>query len=266
MEEKLLRHAIRIGNLNTLDDLHLIAAKKPLVLPPAEKVLMVNVPGKNGMTDLSWAQTGWPVFYEREGSWDFYTQADEARVWQAYRDIQTRLAQTCRTPVRVVLEDEPSFAYIGRVWASTAPQQAKQMTKVTLRYRFFPFKELAKPLEEDWLWDEFGFETDLAPQKLGDLRLEMEEPRRDIRLPQTDRPTRLTLTATKGAVSWCLRRNNPEGEKLNEGNLAAGETKSVLMEPASSVNGGYISIFCLTLTRTSENGAVVQASYHPGYL
>ena len=169
-------HDIQIGEYHSARDFHLIPAKKCVVQPPTEKVISLNVPGMNGQADLSHSITGYPVFYEREGSWEFYSDMDCNRVGTAYRDIKRKLALQCQKTVKVILDDEPTFYYKGKVWMGKEPTSTKQQTKFTFNYRCYPFKYLVKPLEEDWLWDDFNFETDLAPQKLGDIILTADSP------------------------------------------------------------------------------------------
>lgn len=73
-------HDIQIGEYHSARDFHLIPAKKCVVQPPSEKVISLDVPGMNGQADLSHSITGYPVFYEREGSWEFYSDLDFNRV------------------------------------------------------------------------------------------------------------------------------------------------------------------------------------------
>ena len=72
-------HSITIGDKNTWDDWKMIPVSRPVVAPPVEKVLSVNVPGRDGTTYLSKSLTGYPVFKAREGSWEFYLDTDEWR-------------------------------------------------------------------------------------------------------------------------------------------------------------------------------------------
>lgn len=72
-------HSITIGDKNTWDDWKMIPVSRPVVAPPVEKVLSVDVPGRDGTTYLSKSLTGYPVFKAREGSWEFYLDTDEWR-------------------------------------------------------------------------------------------------------------------------------------------------------------------------------------------
>lgn len=263
----LLDHDIQIGAYHTKNDFHLIPAKKPVVQPPLEKVVMLDVPGMSGQADLSQSVTGYPVFYEREGSWEFYSDLTQNRIWSAYEDIKRKLARQCQNAVKVILDDEPTFYYLGKVWMGDKPTSTNQQTKFTLNYRFYPFKYLVKPLEEDWLWDDFNFETDLAPQKLGDIVLEAAATTvTPIRLPPTDKPAILALTAAGDTVQYTVRYNNASGTIVGQGSLTVGAKTEVLLKPAASTNGGMVNIYYLTLTKKAGKAAHVTGSYQPGYL
>ena len=53
-------HSITIGDKNTWDDWKMIPVSRPVVAPPVEKVLSVDVPGRDGTTYLSKSLTGYP--------------------------------------------------------------------------------------------------------------------------------------------------------------------------------------------------------------
>lgn len=264
-----MTHDIQIGMYHTRDDFHLIPVKKPVVQPPSEKVLTLDIPGMSGQVDLSHANTGYPVFYEREGSWEFYSDLDWNQIWDAYDRMKSELLRQCRDEaVKVILDDEPTFYYLGKVWAGAKPTSTNQQTKFTLNYRFYPFKYLAKPLENDWLWDDFSFETDLAPQKLGDIVLAAADTTTTpIRLPPTDKPAILTLWAQEAAVNFVVRYNSEKGAVIKEGSMPAGGVPTeILLKPAASINGGTVNSFYLTLTKAAGTEVHVTGHYQPGYL
>ena len=210
------------------------------------------------------------MFYEREGSWEFYSDLDFNRVWTAYRDIKRKLALQCQKTVKVILDDEPTFYYKGKVWMGKEPTSTNQQTKFTFNYRFYPFKYLVKPLEEDWLWDDFNFETDLAPQKLGDIILTADSPSAVVRLPPTDKPALLTLKGSGAGARYVLRYNNENGEVISQGSLFKlglfQWQAKILLKPAASTNGGILNIYYLQLTKEAGDEAHVRGTYEPGYL
>lgn len=56
---------------NTWEDWHLIPSSRPVVNPPTPKTTYIDIPGGDGIIDLSTALTGYPVYNNREGSWNF---------------------------------------------------------------------------------------------------------------------------------------------------------------------------------------------------
>lgn len=264
----ILTHDITIGSYHTRKDFHLIPVRKPVVQPPIEKTVTLEVPGASGQADLSHSLTGYPVFKEREGSWEFYLEPGVDRVWYAYQYLRSTLARTARRGARVVLDDEPSFYYLGAVWAGGAPSYSEQYAKITLNYRLYPFKFLAKPLETDWLWDEFNFETDLAPARLGSLVLDAADTAiAPVRLPATDRPALLKLCVYGADVNFVLRYNGASGAVVAQGVLREQDAYTdILLQPAANRNGGMVDIYYLTLTKAAGSAAEVRGSYEPGYL
>lgn len=172
-------HSITIGDKNTWDDWKMIPSSRPVVAPPVEKVVSVDVPGRDGTTYLSNSLTGYPVFKSREGTWEFYLDTDAWRGSNlsspigagALDHLSRMLHKGNATPgqVRVRLEDDPAFFYLGRVWVDGGIKQQNGHSLITLGYTLYPFKFLYESIREDWLWDDFGFETDLALPYCKDL-------------------------------------------------------------------------------------------------
>lgn len=182
-----MSHDAQIGAYHTANDLHLIPATKLLVAPPQPRRITVDVPGRSGRFDLYRTVTGTRRYDNREGSWNFYIDTDGWRsswgtpgLYTAYHKIGALLGAQNTGPnaVTVHLDDDPAFIYKGRVWMVNDYAAAQNYSKITLKYKLYPYKELAKPLEEDWLWDELNFECDLAPQPFGRLELAPGEVRR----------------------------------------------------------------------------------------
>ena len=67
-------HSITIGDKNTWDDWHLIPATRPLFNPPLVKFNLQDVPGGDGMINLTKALAGRPTYGNRTGSWTFYVE------------------------------------------------------------------------------------------------------------------------------------------------------------------------------------------------
>ena len=66
-------HSITFGSKNTWEDWHLVPTSRPLFLPPKQKKSITDIPGGDGVLDMSEALTGYPVFNNREGSFEFHS-------------------------------------------------------------------------------------------------------------------------------------------------------------------------------------------------
>ena len=58
-------HSITFGDKNTWDDWHLIPSKRPSFNPPNVKSQYVDIPGGNGVLDLTESLTGYPLYNTR---------------------------------------------------------------------------------------------------------------------------------------------------------------------------------------------------------
>lgn len=147
-------HSIVIGNKNTWDDWHLIPSSRPLFNPPPVKTSYVEIPGGDGILDLTTAMTGKPMYSNRTGSWEFYVE-NGFKGWSAlYSEIMLYLHGKKMT---AYLEDDPMYYYEGRFsvnqWRSDPAQSL-----IVIDYNVAPYKKFSSN-DEDWLWDPFNFET-----------------------------------------------------------------------------------------------------------
>lgn len=222
-----------VTELHTWKDLFLIPDGRPIVQPPIEKTLTLDVEGMSGEADLSHGLTGYPVFNDREGSWAFYIDTDRWReandFWGpvgnfAYKDITARLNHIMRQPfqTKIIFDDDPLFYYVGRIWVSGKPSQQYDHTKLTLQYRLYPYKYLLAEGGDDWLWDSFCFETDLATVKMREVEMKAGS-RETFPLVFTDKPSAVFVTSTGAATSNMQNQNGVDYTLLSQSSMA--ETK-----------------------------------------
>lgn len=148
-------HSITIGDKNTWDDWHLIPATRPLFNPPTVKENMVNIPGGDGVLDLTASLAGRPTYNNRTGSWTFYVQ-NGFKDWSVlYSEIMVYLhGQT----FKAILEDDPAYFYEG--WFSVNQWKSdKDYSQIVINYNVGPYKKEINNTGSDWLWDSFNFET-----------------------------------------------------------------------------------------------------------
>lgn len=139
---------------NTWDDWHLIPKERPLFNPPAPKYNFMDLPGANGTVDLSDVLSNkYPVYEDRKGSIEFYVMNGYKEWYNAYSDIMNFChGEKCK----LILEDEPSYYYRGRV-SVNAWRSEKDWSKIVLDYQLEPFKYELFDSTEPWRWDPFSF-------------------------------------------------------------------------------------------------------------
>lgn len=134
-------HSITIGGKNTWDDWHLVPSSRPLVSPPGLKTQFVDLPGGDGILDLTEALTGKPVYGNRTGTWEFLVMNDYQSWELLYSSILHHLHGKAH---RVILDDDPNYFYEGRFsmeeWASN-----KDWSTVKIQYSLGPYKLSTTP-------------------------------------------------------------------------------------------------------------------------
>ena len=143
---------------NTYDDLYLVPTTRPIIDPPSVKTKKIEVPGTNGVIDLTESLTPYPVYNNRTGSIDFAVLNDKMHWAALYSKIMNYLHGR---RAKVVLEEDKNWYYDGR-WAlkSWKPDNSGKWPTVNLEYDLSPFKlstRTSTELDDDWLWDPFSF-------------------------------------------------------------------------------------------------------------
>lgn len=148
-------HSVTFGDKNTWSDWRLVPSSRPLFNPPAPKVKTLDIPGGNGVIDLSQALTGYPVYQNRTGSIEFIVMNDFKRWHEAYSDIMDYLHGQ---NMRAILEDDPTYFYEGR-FAVNSWKSEKDWSRIVIDYDVGPYKWSVLSSIDDWLWDPFNFQN-----------------------------------------------------------------------------------------------------------
>lgn len=148
-------HSVTFGEKNTWDDWRLVPSSRPVFNPPAQKTKTLEIPGGDGVIDLSQSLTGYPVYQNRTGSIEFIVMNDFKAWHMAYSDIMDYLhGQT----LRAVLEDDPEYFYEGRFTVNSWKSE-KDWSRITIDYDVGPYKWSVLSSIDDWLWDPFNFQN-----------------------------------------------------------------------------------------------------------
>ena len=156
-----------VDGKNTWDDWHLIPSSRPLVTPPKPNTKTIQIPGRNGVLDLSTILTGNMTYQNRTGSWEFVIVNDLLQVdgrnydplnWDWATAYSTIMAYLHGKNMVCMFEDDLEFYYEGRLSVNTLKSD-KNWSTIVIDYDLYPYKRTVQSSEELWLWDPFNFET-----------------------------------------------------------------------------------------------------------
>ena len=155
---------------NTLRDWYVVPLERPVVNPPERRVHTIELPGINGVLDLSKSLVKYPLFNNRTGSWNF-------AILNEYTDTPTAYNKMLKffqgSDIKFVLEDDPLYYYEGRVFIDgISPKADGTWTEISLGYDLSPYKVMTVESIGDWPWDKFIFNRDeIAPNKFKNLQI-----------------------------------------------------------------------------------------------
>lgn len=158
-------HSITIGDKNTWDDWHLVPTSRPKFNMPSIKSNYVDIPGSDGVLDLTTALTGRPTYGNRQGSFEFLVMNDYGNWYDRYSTIANYLHG--RT-FQAVLNDDPMFYYEGR-FSVNEWKSEKDWSRIVIDYNVGPYKLTTLAAGELWLWDPFWLGDPNNPNDKGDL-------------------------------------------------------------------------------------------------
>ena len=148
-------HSITIGEKNTWDDWHRVPTSRPTFNMPNVKTNYVDIPGGDGILDLTTVLAGRPVYGNRQGSFEFLVMNDYGEWHDRYSDIATYLHGK---EFKAILDDDPEYYYEGR-FSLNEWKSDKDWSRITINYNVGPYKRSILSSGDKWLWDPFVFET-----------------------------------------------------------------------------------------------------------
>lgn len=129
-------HSVSFDGANTYTRWHLVPQGIPIIALPEQKKQTVEVPGGNGVLDLSLSLTKYPVFNRRTGEINF-------TVLDGYdtQTIRTNLVSYLHGQRRkMILEDDPDYYYYGYYAVIWTHNNDGTMPTVTIAYDLEPYK------------------------------------------------------------------------------------------------------------------------------
>lgn len=133
-------HSVYFGNMNSFSDWHLVPDSRPVIAQPEPKVTTVDIPGGQGILDLSEVLTNYPLYSNRSGSLSFH-------VLNGYGDWKDRHQEIANyihgKNLTMSLEDDPDWYYEGRFKFAWESPNDGTWSRVTIDYDLDPFKRSA---------------------------------------------------------------------------------------------------------------------------
>lgn len=130
-------HSITFGDKNTWDDWKLIPTSRPSFSPPPTKAVVVDLPGSDGIINISSMLVSTPLYNNRSGSFEFAV-SDGSLHWEEHL---SRIATHIHgMQMRAVLEDDPTYFYEGTFTLNTYKSN-KSFASVVIDYTVGPYKK-----------------------------------------------------------------------------------------------------------------------------
>lgn len=151
------RYGATFGGKHSFRDYGLLPVSPPIIEAPPPKLYTVDIPGMNGVLDLSEALTNSVIYNMRSGRFEYIYFGPRDRWYYVYKTLVDDLHGKV---MQVVLDEEPDMIYTGRLSVSN-PSMDGRTGKFTLTIEgtFNPWPTAIGNTGDDWLWDPFNFET-----------------------------------------------------------------------------------------------------------
>lgn len=125
---------VRFGDYHSYDDFSLILNSKTID-SPEPKITTVEIPGADGVIDIT-EYFGETKYKNRKLSFDFSTIIPQRGFLHLFSEIQNTLHGK---KVRIVLDDDPNFYYVGRI-AVSEWKADRNIGKITVDCDCEPYK------------------------------------------------------------------------------------------------------------------------------
>lgn len=139
---------------HTWNDWRIVPTSRPLFLPPSVKTVLMDIPGEDGVLDMTESLTGEVHYNNRTGSMEFQVE-NKAKWYEVYSDIMDYLHGQ---QMKVLLDDDQEYYYTGRFFVNTWKSNPSKST-IVIDYDVEPYKLERFGSLEEWEWDPFNFET-----------------------------------------------------------------------------------------------------------
>lgn len=146
---------VTFGTKHSYRDWGLLLKSRPVISPPSPKTVYVDIPGSDGIIDLTESLTGDVKFDNRTIKCEFVVLDARNRWSDIYSEIMDYLHGQ---RMKVRLDEDPTYYYEGRLQVNEWKSD-KVTSTITIEGDVEPYKMEMFSSLEDWEWDSFNFET-----------------------------------------------------------------------------------------------------------
>ena len=151
-------YGTQFGDKHSTRDWGVYPSVRPEIGLPEVNANYVEIPYSNVTLDFTEVLTGSPTYRNREITWKFLYIGKRENWSQKYSEIASDVHGK---RLKIIMDEDPNYYYMGRCemesWESD-----KLSSTITIKATCEPFKYELKSSLEDWLWDPFDFDTDVA--------------------------------------------------------------------------------------------------------
>lgn len=149
------KYSVSFNSYNTWTSWGLIPVTRPVINPPTRKEKYIDIPGANGMIDLSNSLTNdMPVYNNREGSLEFYVVKDDKTLNELYSEIMNALSfMSTYGTNKMILEEDSEYYYEGYFFVNE-PKVSRPWSTITIDYKVSPYKwsnDIYRPFNREYI-------------------------------------------------------------------------------------------------------------------
>lgn len=148
-------NGVLFGTKHSYRDWGLFLADRPTISEPEPKTMYIDIPASNGSIDLTESLTGEVNYYDRKITMNFL-MVDKRSNWAETTSIIADFLHGQR--MQIWMDEDLAYYYEGRLQINSLKSDKVKQT-IVIEGTVYPFKYEKFSSLEDWLWDDFNFET-----------------------------------------------------------------------------------------------------------
>lgn len=161
---------ILFGDKHSYKDWNMILVSKD-VATPEPKTNNIEIPGADGVIDLTEALTGDIKYNNRKLTFEFVIR----REFGKHLAIQSKISNYLQgKKLKIIIDDDKSFYYLGRCIINQF-ESDNSIGKLVIEVDAEPYKYDIQSSLEDWVWDTFSFEDGIINVKTDDISISGEQ-------------------------------------------------------------------------------------------